>query len=52
MIEQLSESFRPKRDGELYVYVNKPMLAWPRFELALSDWIGSTGRARVVVTRK
>jgi hypothetical protein len=51
-VEVLSEVFTPKRDGELYVYVNKPMLGWPNHELALSDWIGSTGRARVVVTRK
>jgi hypothetical protein len=40
------------RDGELYdVYVNKPVLGWPGHELALSDWIGGTGRARVVVTK-
>jgi hypothetical protein len=49
--EKLSEVFRPMRDGELYVYVNKPVLGWPGHELALSDWIGGTGRARVVVTK-
>jgi hypothetical protein len=50
--EKLGEVFTPKRDGELYVYVNEPMLGWPGYELALSDLIGGTGRARITVTRK
>ncbi len=50
--EKLGEVFTPKRDGELYVYVNQPMLGWPGYELALSDLIGGTGRARITVTRK
>jgi hypothetical protein len=50
--EELGEVFTPKRDGELYVYVNKPVLGWPGYELVLSDWIGGTGRARFVVTKR
>lgn len=50
--EKLGEVFTPKRDGELYVYVNKPVLGWPGYELALSDWIGGTGSARITVTKR
>ncbi|MHC2313084.1 hypothetical protein ACVIHC_000130 [Bradyrhizobium diazoefficiens] len=47
--EQLAEVLTPKRDGELFVYLNKPMLGWWGYESYLADWIGSTGRARITV---
>jgi len=50
--EKLGEVFTPKRDGELYVYVKEPVLGWPGYELALSDWIGGTGSARITVTKR
>jgi hypothetical protein len=47
--EQLAEILTPKRDGELFVYLNKPMFGWWGYESSLADWIGSTGKARITV---
>jgi len=47
--ETLSEQLVPKRDGELFVYLNKPVLGLWGFESWLSDLIGSTGRAKILI---
>ncbi len=48
--EQLSEIFKPKRDGELYVYLNKPVLGWWGLESWISrNWIGNTGKAEIFI---
>lgn len=39
--EQLSENLRPKRSGELFVYINKPVVRW------LSELIGVAGKATI-----
>ncbi|MFB9265082.1 DUF2235 domain-containing protein [Bradyrhizobium erythrophlei] len=45
--ERLAEILTPKRDGELFVYLNKPMLGWWGSESRLADWISNTGKARI-----
>lgn len=47
--ERLAEILTPKRDGELFVYLNKPMVGWWGYESRLADWIGNTGRARITI---
>ncbi|UFW46447.1 MULTISPECIES: DUF2235 domain-containing protein, partial [Bradyrhizobium] len=47
--EQLAEILTPKRDGELFVYLNKPMFGWWGYESSVADWIGNTGKARITV---
>jgi hypothetical protein len=45
-VEYLRETFRPANDGELYVYLNKPVSGfWPGL---LRDVNGGTARVRVV----
>lgn len=45
--EQLDEVFKPTRDGELYVYLNKPVLGfWPDVAYSLNS-----GIAKVTVVR-
>ena len=46
----LSESLKPKRDGELFIYLNRPQLALWGYETAVGNWVGNTGWAKVVVT--
>jgi hypothetical protein len=48
--EQLAEILKPKRDGELYVYLNKPVLGWWGYESWISrNWIGNTGKAEIII---
>jgi uncharacterized protein (DUF2235 family) len=49
--ETLAEELKPKRDGELFVYLNKPVLGLWGYESWLSDMIGTTGRAKVTVEK-
>jgi hypothetical protein len=49
--ETLAEELKPKRDGELFVYLNKPVLGLWGYESWLSDLIGNTGRAKIVVEK-
>jgi hypothetical protein len=49
--ESLAEGLTPKRDGELFIYLNKPVLGWWGYESLVSDWIGSTGKAKVTVEK-
>ena len=44
--EVLEENVRPKRDGELFIYLNKPIrpLLW------FTGWIGNTGTAKVAIS--
>ncbi|HEY0329889.1 MAG TPA: DUF2235 domain-containing protein [Rhodopseudomonas sp.] len=49
--EFVSEGFRPKRDGELFIYLNKPMLGFWGYETLVADWIGNTGKAKVTVEK-
>jgi uncharacterized protein (DUF2235 family) len=46
----LSENFKPKRDGELFIYLNRPQLALWGYESAVADWVSNKGWARVDVT--
>jgi hypothetical protein len=46
----LSESLKPQRDGELFIYLNRPELALWGYESAVADWVGNTGWAKVVIT--
>jgi hypothetical protein len=46
----LSENLKPQRDGELFVYLNRPQVMIPGCESIIADWIGNTGWAKVVVT--
>ena len=47
--ETLSERLVPGRDGELFVYLNKPVLGLWGYKSWLSDRIGSTGRAKILI---
>lgn len=49
--ETLAEELKPKRDGELFVYLNKPVLGLWGYETWLSDLIGATGKAKIVVEK-
>jgi hypothetical protein len=44
--ESLSENLRATRSGELFIYVNKPVVAW------LARWIGATGKATVKIRQR
>ncbi len=41
--ETLGEVLTPKREGELFMYLNKPTIRW------LGNWIGNTGKATVKI---
>jgi hypothetical protein len=41
--EALGEKLKPKRDGELFVYLNKPVFG-------VSRWIGNSGRAKITIS--
>jgi hypothetical protein len=49
--ETLAEELKPKRDGELFVYLNKPVLGLWGYESWLSELIGNTGRAKIVIEK-
>jgi hypothetical protein len=49
--ETLAEELKPKRDGELFVYLNKPVLGLWGYESWLSDLIGNTGRAKILIEK-
>jgi hypothetical protein len=49
--ESLGEVLTAKRDGELFVYLNKPVLGLWGYESWLSDLIGNTGRAKIVIEK-
>jgi hypothetical protein len=49
--ESLAEGLTPKRDGELFIYLNKPVLGLWGYESLVSDWIGSTGKAKVTIEK-
>jgi uncharacterized protein (DUF2235 family) len=47
--ESLGETWRAKRDGEIYVYLNKPVLGIPGIETWLSNFIPMSGKARIII---
>jgi hypothetical protein len=49
--ETLAEELKPKRDGELFVYLNKPVLGLWGYESWLSDLIGNTGSAKITIEK-
>jgi hypothetical protein len=50
--EALGEVLRPRRDGELFIYLNKPVLGIPGFESFISDHlIGNSGKAHLEIER-
>ncbi|KRR25254.1 hypothetical protein CQ14_09560 [Bradyrhizobium lablabi] len=49
--ETLAEELKPKRDGELFVYLNKPVLGLWGYQSWLSELIGNTGRAKITIEK-
>ena len=47
---ELGENLKPQRDGELFIYLNRPELALWGYESAVADWVGNKGWARVDIT--
>jgi uncharacterized protein (DUF2235 family) len=50
--ERLGEGWTARRDGELYVYLNKPTIGFPWIETLLGRAIGNTGKAQITVQRR
>lgn len=51
--ESLGEPWTARRDGEIYVYLNKPVLGFWGIETVISKYlIPNTGAARVTVSRR
>ena len=51
--ERLGEGWTAKRDGEVYVYLNKPTIGFPWMETLVNRiWIGNTGKALITVQRR
>jgi hypothetical protein len=46
----LSENLKPHRNGELFIYLNRPELALWGYESAVADKVGNKGWARVDIT--
>ncbi|WOH63640.1 hypothetical protein [Bradyrhizobium sp. BWA-3-5] len=49
--ETLAEGLTPKRDGELFVYLNKPVVGLWGYEISLGDWIRTTRPAKILIER-
>ena len=49
--EDLSETMHPKRDGELYFYLNEPVMGVWWIEPFFANLIGNKGVARITVTK-
>ena len=49
--EDLSETMRPKRDGELYFYLNEPVVGIWGMESFFANLLGNKGAARITVTK-
>jgi hypothetical protein len=50
--ERLGEGWTARRDGELYVYLNKPTIGFPLMETLLNRLIRNTGKAQIVVQKR
>ena len=50
--EELGESWTAPRDGEIYIYVNKPVLGIWGTENWISNLIGSRGSARITISTR
>ena len=50
--ESLGEILTAKRDGELFVYLNKPVLGLWGYKSWISDKIGNTGIAKITVEKQ
>ena len=50
--EALGEGWRAKRDGELYVYLNKPTIGFPWMESLVARIIGNTGKAQIMIQKR
>jgi hypothetical protein len=49
--ERLSEILKPGRDGELFVYLNKPVVGIPGMETLLDRWLPTSARMKLTVKR-
>jgi uncharacterized protein (DUF2235 family) len=49
--EVLEEVIRPKRDGELFIYLNKPLIGVWGVETAIADGITNSGKATVTIVK-
>ena len=52
LFEMQSETLVPHRDGELFVYLNKPVMGWWGAEFLPSRWITSFGIAKITLQQK
>lgn len=43
--EHLSENMTPGKDGQMFIYLNKPVVVIPGFETMISNLMGSTAKA-------
>lgn len=50
--ERLGEGWTARRDGELYIYLNKPTIGFPWMETLVSRVIGNTGKAQITVQKR
>jgi hypothetical protein len=50
--ESLGETWRAKRDGEIYVYLTKPVLGIPGIETWLSNFIPMSGKDRIITEQR
>jgi hypothetical protein len=50
--EHQSETLNPRRDGELFIYTNKPVSGLWGTERWPSYWVTSTGIAKVTITKE
>lgn len=49
--EHLSENMTPGKDGQMFIYLNKPVVGIPGVETMISNLIGSSAKARLTVKR-
>jgi len=49
--QSLSEVMTPKKDGQLFVYLNLPVIGFWGFEPIVANWLGNRGEAHVTVRR-
>lgn len=49
--ENLSENMTAAKDGQMFIYLNKPVVGIPGVESLLSNLIGNEAKARLSVKR-
>jgi hypothetical protein len=49
--EDLGEVMTPKRDGQLFFYLNKPVIGFWGLELVVANLLGNESKAHITVRR-